>query len=308
MTDSNLLIVGSIGLDDIETPTDKVERVLGGAAVYSSCASAHFARTAIVGVVGDDFPVEHKELMQSKGIDLACMDIKPGKTFYWSGRYLDNMNDRETLDTQLGVFGEFQPNVSPAHAEIPYVFLANIHPQLQLDVLDAMKGNPFVSADSMNLWIETTPDLLKEVIRRVNMIFVNDEEAKMITGETAVIPAAEKLLEMGPQYAIIKKGDAGAMLISKHEVFSTPAIPLRLVKDPTGAGDTFAGGLMGYVARENSTSFNTLKQACVIGSVMASYTVEDFSLRRLGSVGPNDIRARIEQIKQMTVFDDIKVQ
>ncbi len=307
MTDSQLLIVGSIGLDTIETPTDKVERVLGGAAVYSACASSHFAPSAIVGVVGDDFPAEHEQMLKDKNINLECMEKTPGNTFFWHGRYLDNMNDRETLDTQLGVFGEFSPRVSESHANLPYLFLANIHPQLQLDVLDAMKGKPYTAADSMNLWIDTTPDLLKQVISRVDALFVNDEEAKMITGKTAVTPAAQAILDMGPSLAIIKKGDAGAMLITKNDVFSVPAVPLDVVKDPTGAGDTFAGGMMGHIASKGDTSFDTLKQAAVLGTVMASFTVEDFSLNRLGTVTKGDIRGRIEQLKRMTTFEDISV-
>lgn len=307
MTDSKLLIVGSIGLDTIETPTDKVERVLGGAAVYSACASSHFAPSAIVGVVGEDFPSEHEQMLRSKNIDLECMETKPGNTFFWHGRYLDNMNDRETLDTQLGVFGEFSPKVSDSHANLPYLFLANIHPQLQLDVLDAMKGKPYTAADSMNLWIDTTPDLLKQVITRVDALFVNDEEAKMITGKTAVVPAAQAILDMGPSLAIIKKGDAGAMLITKNDAFSVPAIPLPDVKDPTGAGDTFAGGMMGYIASKGDTSFDTLKQSAVVGTVMASFTVEDFSLNRLGAVTKSDISGRIEQLKKMTSFNDVTV-
>ncbi|MBI1388977.1 MAG: sugar kinase [bacterium] len=307
MTDSNLLIVGSIGLDTIETQSDKVERVLGGAAVYSSCAAANLTHSAIVGVVGDDFPAEHETMLKNKNIDLTCMQKKPGKTFFWHGRYRDDMNERDTLDTQLGVFGEFKPEIPASHANIPYLFLANIHPQLQLDVLDAMQGKPFVAADSMNLWIDTTPDLLKQVIRRVDVLFVNDEEAKMITGQSSVLRAADAIIAMGPSVAVIKKGDAGAMLISRDDVFATPAIPLREVKDPTGAGDTFAGGMMGYIARQNDRSFETMKQAAVLGSVMASFTVEDFSLNRLANVSPDDVRERIERLRCLTVFKDIEI-
>lgn len=305
MTDAKLLIVGSIGLDTIETPTERVERVLGGAAVFSACASARFSKTAVVGVVGDDFPREYETLMVNQGIDLSCMDKQKGATFFWHGRYHADMNNRDTLDTQLGVFGEFQPKISDSHRAIPYVFLANIHPQLQLDVLDAMQGAPFVGMDTMNLWIDTTPDLLKQVIERVNLIFVNDEEAKMITGKTSVLEAAEALLGMGPKIAVIKKGDAGAMLFTKDAVFSTPAVPLRIAKDPTGAGDSFAGGMMGYIARRGDQTFDIFKQAAVVGTVMASFTVEDFSLNKLVNVSEVDIRSRIHQLTEMTVFEPV---
>lgn len=305
MTDSKLLIVGSIGMDTIETPQEKVERVLGGAAVFSATAACQFTPTSVVGVVGDDFPAEYEKLMQDKGIDLSCVDKKPGQTFFWHGRYHEDMNQRDTLDTQLGVFGEFEPNISAEHRKIPNVFLANIHPQLQLDVLDTMEGNPFVGLDTMNLWIENTPDLLRKVIERVNLIIVNDEEAKMITGKTTVLDAADALLDMGPELAVVKKGDAGAMLFSKEQIFSTPAVPLRTAKDPTGAGDTFAGGMMGYIAHRGQPNFATFKQAAVVGTVMASFTVEDFSLNKIAHVKPEHIRERIEKILEITLFDKI---
>lgn len=307
MSESNLLIVGSIGLDTIETASSKVERVLGGAAVYSAVAAAPFCTPAIIGVVGDDFPAEHREMLTHKGIDVSGMDTKPGKTFFWHGRYEEDMNNRVTLDTQLGVFGEFSPSLSDAHKKIPNVFLANIHPQLQLDVLDSMKSDPFVAMDTMNLWIETTPDLLNKVIERVNMLFVNDEEARMLTGKTTVLDAADTLLTRGPEIVVIKKGDAGAVLFRKDDIFSVPALFLRNVKDPTGAGDTFAGGLMGFLARENSTQVDAMRQAAVLGTVMASFTVEDFSLNKLGDVLHSDIHERISTLKNLTAFLDIKL-
>lgn len=306
MSNSNLLIVGSIGLDTIETAAERVDRVLGGAACYSACSSCHFTPTAIVGVVGDDFPTEHENLLQSKSVDLTCVEKKPGKTFFWHGRYEADMNRRETLDTQLGVFGDFSPKIPTSHASIPYLFLANIHPQLQLDVLDAMQGKPLAAADTMNLWINITLDLLKKVIERVDIMFLNDDEARMITGQTTIPKAAESMRKMGPKAVVIKRGDAGAMVFFEDDIFCVPAIPTT-AKDPTGAGDTFAGGMMGYLARQGKLDSQTLRQAAVIGTVMASYTVEDFSLNRLACVTADDIRKRVETIRSLSHFEPVSL-
>ncbi len=306
MTTPNLLIVGSIGLDTIETSSTRVDRVLGGAACYAACSSSHFTPSAIVGVVGDDFPKEHEEMLLSKSIDLTCLEKTPGKTFFWHGRYEEDMNNRETLDTQLGVFAEFSPKIPESHASMPFLFLANIHPQLQLDVLDAMKGDPLTAADTMNLWIDTTPDLLKKVIERVDIMFINDDEARMITGKTTIPGAAESIMKMGPKTAVIKRGDAGAMIFCQDDVFCVPAIPIT-ANDPTGAGDTFAGGMMGYIAKQGKLTSQTVRQAAVLGTVMASYTVEDFSLNRLATINAADIQNRIERIRQLSAFDPISL-
>ncbi len=306
MSQSTLLIVGSIGLDTIETATERVERVLGGAACYAACSSCYFASTAIVGVVGDDFSEKYENLLKAKSIDLTCLEKTPGKTFFWHGRYELDMNNRQTLDTQLGVFADFSPKIPASHAAIPNLFLANIHPQLQLDVLDAMQGKPLVAADTMNLWINTTPDLLKKVIERVNIMFINDDEARMITGQTTIPKAANAIRKMGPQVAVIKRGDAGAMVFFEDDVFCVPAIPIT-ANDPTGAGDTFAGGLMGYIAKQGSLSKQTLRQAAVIGTVMASFTVEDFSLNRLSTVSAQDIQNRVEQLRSLSAFEPLSI-
>lgn len=305
MTPPQLLIVGSIGLDTIETPRATVERVLGGAAVFAASAACRFASPAVVGVVGDDFPPEHGALLRGQGVDLTCVDKKPGKTFFWHGRYEEDMNNRVTLDTQLGVFGEFAPRIDPPYDRIATVFLANIHPQLQLDVLDAMRGSPLTAMDSMNYWIRTTPDLLKKVIARVSLFFVNDEEARMLTNRQSIRSAADALLSMGPEWVVIKRGDAGAGLFTRDAEFFVPAIPLRQVVDPTGAGDTFAGGMMGYLARRGGRSFAVMKQAAVAGTVMASFCVEDFSLNRLACLGKQDIVERIGRIRDLCAFDPL---
>lgn len=306
MSNASLLIVGSIGLDTIETATERVDRVLGGAACYSACSACHFAPTAIVGVVGGDFPSKHEEMLRSKSIDLTCLEKKPGNTFFWHGRYAQDMNQRDTLDTQLGVFGEFSPKIPASHASIPFLFLANIHPQLQLDVIDAMQGKPLSAADTMNLWINTTPELLQQVIERVDIMFLNDDEARMITGQTALPRAAEAIRKMGPRATIIKRGDAGAMVFFEEDIFCVPAIPTT-AKDPTGAGDTFAGGLMGYLAKQGGLNRQNLRQAAVLGTVMASFTVEDFSLNRLAAIDETDIRRRVETIRDLTSFESISL-
>lgn len=304
MDKANLLIVGSIGLDTIETASKRAERVLGGAACYSACAACRFAPTSIVGVVGDDFPPEHEEMLRSNSIDLTCIEKQPGKTFFWHGRYEDDMNIRETLDTQLGVFADFSPKIPPSHASAPFLFLANIHPQLQLDVLDAMQRKPLAAADTMNLWINTTPDLLKKVIERVDIMFLNDEEARMITGTTTIPNAAQAIQAMGPKAAVIKRGDAGVMVFFEDDVFCLPAIPTT-ANDPTGAGDSFAGGMMGYIAAQGGLTNPILRQSAAIGTVMASLTVEDFSLNRLIAANSNDIRDRVERLRSLSSFEPI---
>ncbi len=305
MVKPDLLIVGSIGLDTIHTPVEKVERVLGGTSVFASYAASFLCKPGVVGVVGEDFSNEYETLLEKRSIDLACLERVPGKTFFWEGEYAEDMNERTTLDTQLGVFGDFSPKIPESHASVPYLFLGNIHPQLQLDVLDQMTGIPVVAADTMNMWIEQTPDLLKQVINRVQILLVNDSEARMLTGKTGLLAAAEELLNMGPKVVIIKKGDHGAMLFVEEHIFIVPAIPLRTAKDPTGAGDTFAGGLMGYLAKIDDVNIDTLRQSVVMGSVMASFTVEDFSVSRLTTVETGSIKERVELIRTLTSFLDI---
>ncbi len=307
MSETKLLIVGSVGLDTIRTPHVSGERVLGGTAVFASCSANHFARPGVVGVVGDDFPESHTKLLESKNIDLTCLEKKPGSTFHWKGYYEGDMNEAITEDTQLGVFGEFSPKIPESHRNIPFLFLGNIHPQLQLDVLDAMNGKPVVAADTMNLWINETPELLNKVVESVDIMLVNDGEARMLTGKAKVLDAADYILNMGPKVVVIKKGDSGAMLFTKDDTFAVPAIPLRDAKDPTGAGDTFAGGMMGFLAQKGEVTKQTLRQSVATGTVMASFTVEDISLNRLGYVKKEEIGERLELLQNLSLFDKINL-
>jgi len=307
MSDSQLLIVGSVGLDTVRTPYVSGERILGGTAVYASCSASHFAKSAIVGVVGGDFPLEHEKLLESKSVDLTCLERRPGATFHWKGYYEGDMNQAITEDTQLGVFGDFSPKIPDSHRQIPFLFLGNIHPQLQLDVLDAMSYDPIVAADTMNFWINGEPELLRKVIARVQIMLVNDGEARMISGKTKLLDAADFILDMGPKVVVIKKGEHGAMLFSKEDIFAVPAIPLRTAKDPTGAGDTFAGGMMGCLAMLGNMAAASLRQAAAVGTVMASFTVEELSLNRLASVKREDIRERLQLLRKLTDFGEIKI-
>lgn len=308
MSDSNLLIVGSVGLDTVKTPFGKVERVLGGTASYASCSSSHFSSTSIIGVVGDDFPDEHTSMLESKKIDLTCLERVTGKTFFWQGYYEGDMNEAITEDTQLGVFAEFSPKIPDSHTSIPFLFLGNIHPQLQLDVLNRMSNKPVIAADTMNFWIQgDTLPLLKDVVKGVDIMLVNDGEAALLSGKSNLLDAAEDIMKMGPRAVVIKKGSHGAMLFMDGKIFNVPAIPLRTAKDPTGAGDTFAGGMTGYLASKGTFDFNTMKQAIVAGTVMASFTVEDFSLFRLSQVEKPEIKERLTLMKELTHFDDVSV-
>lgn len=307
MVDAKLLIVGSVALDSIRTPYGNGERVLGGTAVYASCAASHYTKAAVVGVVGEDFPSEHEQMLLSKAIDLTCLEKAAGRTFFWKGYYEGDMNQAITEDTQLGVFGDFSPKIPDTHANVPFLFLGNIHPQLQLDVFEKMKGNPVVAMDTMNLWITITPELLQQVIRKVQILFVNDGEARLISGKVNLLEAAADLLNMGPKVLVIKKGSHGAMLFTADGIFQVPAIPLLNAKDPTGAGDTFAGGMMGYLARQGNIDNATLRQAVVVGTVMASFTVEDFSLNRLGVVTKPEIEERIKMIRDLSRFEEIRL-
>ncbi len=308
MSDSNLLIVGSVGLDTVTTPFGKVERVLGGTASYASCSASHYASASIIGVVGKDFPDEHTKMLESKNIDLTCLECVEGNTFFWQGKYEGDMNEAITEDTQLGVFAEFSPKIPDSHTSIPYLFLGNIHPQLQLDVLNRMSGKPVIAADTMNFWLEgDTLPLLKDVVKGVDIMLVNDGEARLLTGHSNLLDAAEAILKMGPKAAVIKKGSHGAMLFMDDKIFNVPAIPLRTAKDPTGAGDTFAGGMTGYLAKQNSFDFETMKQAIVAGTVMASFTVEDFSLFRLSEVTKPEIQTRLDLMKELTQFENVNV-
>jgi sugar/nucleoside kinase (ribokinase family) len=299
---SSLLVVGSVALDTVETSQGRRDDILGGAACYSSYAASFFAPTRLVGVVGSDFPTAHQELLRSRGVDLAGLERVPGRTFRWAGRYAANFNTRTTLDTQLNVFETFRPKLPVGWGETPFVFLANIDPVLQLEVLSQVTKPRFSACDTMNFWIGGKRAELLRVLPRVDMILLNDEEAQQLSGQTGLPAAAKAISAMGPKAVVIKRGDAGALLFQGSDVFAAPAFPLDHVVDPTGAGDSFAGGFMGYLARTGDTSPAAVRSALVAGTVLASFCVEDFSLDRFRTLDAASLRARIAGFADLVRF------
>lgn len=299
----SLLVVGSIALDSVETPSDRRDNVLGGSAVFFSTAASHFSHVRLVGVVGEDWPREHTDFLQSRNIDTSGLHtVAGGKTFRWRGKYQPNMNDRETLEVQLNVLGEFRPVLPAAFRQSRFVFLGNDSPRNQLQVLDQASGCELSVADTMDLWINIERDHLMELLRRVDGLVLNDSEAKLLTDDENLVRAGHRVREMGPKFVVIKKGEHGAMFFSEHETYVMPAYPTARVIDPTGAGDSFAGGMMGYLAEQNDFSPRTLKQAMAFGVVVASFTVEDFSLDRLKEVDRGDLDRRVDEYRQMLTF------
>ena len=300
----SVLVVGSIALDTIKTPLEEHADLLGGSASYAAVAASFFAPVNLVGVVGDDFPAEHVELFRGRRIDLAGLQTVPGKTFRWSGEYMWDLNTRETRSVELNVFETFTPTLPAAYQETPIVLLANIAPGLQHHVLDQVKSPRFVIADTMDLWINIAKDELVALLARVDMLILNDGEARQLTGETSLIRAGRRIRALGPKVVAIKKGEHGCLLFgAEDEFFSCPAYPLEDIHDPTGAGDTFAGGLAGFLAREESpVTFDRLREAVVNGSVLASFNVERFSLERLRTVTPQDISERYRLFQLMSRF------
>jgi sugar/nucleoside kinase (ribokinase family) len=301
-----VLVVGSIGIDTLETPFGKAPDVLGGAGSYFSIAASVLTPVKLVAVIGDDFPAEHIELFRSRGIDLEGVQRIPnGKTFRWAGRYEYDLNVAHTLDTQLNVFADFRPNLPPAHRDSEYVYLANIIPRLQLDVLEQVPSATFVGLDSMNFWIgnpDTRADLAR-VIERVSAVFMNDAEIRQYTGKYNLFEAAREVLAHGPRVVLMKKGEHGAVAVSREGVFVAAAYPLENVKDPTGAGDSFAGGFMGHLAESGDTSWEGVKRAMVFGSVIASFAVEDFGVNGLLAMRREEIESRFETLRQCTAFE-----
>ncbi len=298
----SLLVVGSIAYDTVETPFGKVEDSLGGSALYFSAAASLFGPVNVVGVVGSDFDASKISFLKKRGVNLDGLYMESGKTFRWGGRYYEDMNKRETLFTYLNVFERFQPRIPEAYQNSKYVFLANIDPELQLQVLNQIKQPKLVVLDTMNFWINGKRTQLETVLKRSNILVVNDEEAREMTGELNLIKAIKRIVELGPQSVIVKKGEHGAMLYQNEKFFFAPAFPLEKVIDPTGAGDSFAGGFMGYLARTNKTDFATLKKAIIYGSTIASFNVEDFSFNRLRTLTMEEIKQRVEGFKELTAF------
>ncbi len=302
---SELLIVGSVALDSVRTPFGEVKEALGGSATYSSYAASFFAPTVrLVGVVGEDFPQEHIGLLQQRGIHVEGLQVAKGKTFRWAGSYEYDLNEAHTLATELNVFETFKPTIPAAYKESPFVFLANIDPELQLSVLDQVVKPKLVACDTMNLWIKIKPDVLKRVLARVDFLFINDGEARQFANTPSLIRAGRLLQSWGPKYVVIKKGEHGALLFGQNTFFAAPAFPLEEVYDPTGAGDTFAGGFFGFLAKNNGDiSEAMLRRAVVFGTAMASFTVEQFSLERLKTLTEDQLMARVRMLKELSHFD-----
>jgi sugar/nucleoside kinase (ribokinase family) len=298
-----LLVVGSVALDSVETPTQKRDNILGGSAVYFSYAASFFTPVRLVGVVGEDWPAEHTELLRARNIDTAGLQVIPGaKTFRWRGRYLQNMNDRETMDVQLNVMQDFTPRLPESFQRCRYLFLANGCPSTQLAVLDQVPGADLVMADTMDLYINHDRESLMQLLPRIDGLVLNDSEAKLLTGQENLVRAGQCVRAMGPSFVIIKKGEHGAMFFSKHETYVLPAYPTPDVVDPTGAGDSFAGGMMGYLAEQGNFDPKTLKEAMAYGILVASFTVEDFSLDRLQKITRKDLQTRMDQYQRMLNF------
>ena len=297
----SVLIVGSVALDDLETPYGVRKRALGGSATYASIASSYFTNdNRFVGIVGGDFPDEHIELLKGRKIDLTGLEIvKDGNTFSWGGKYHDDMNERDTLFTELGVFETFEPKIPEEWRKSDYLLLGNIHPGLQLAVLDQVEDPDLVICDTMNLWINISRDELIKTIGRVDILILNDQEAKMLTEDINAIKAGKKILEMGPSHVVVKKGEHGAVLMSKDQMFVAPAIPLDELKDPTGAGDVFAGGFAGYLVQTRDHSFENLKRAVLYGTTLASYCVQEFSVEGLGTLTKEQIDTRAHSLIEL---------
>ncbi len=295
-----LVVVGSIGLDTIETPNTKKEDILGGSVSYACAGASFFSTTGMVGVVGTDFPEPCMDVYRQFGIDLKGLQKANGKTFRWSGVYEQDMNNRRTLVTELNVFGKFMPELPDDYAKAPFLFLANISPELQLHVLSQAKSPRFVAADTMDLWITIAVKPLRDVISAVDLLTLNESEARLLSGENNLVKAAKKILGWGPKFVIVKKGEHGAMLFSKTGIFVVPAYPLEVVHDPTGAGDTFAGGFMGALSEGGDVSEAAIRKAMGYGSVVASFGVEDFSLDRLQKLSRREIDHRFEAFRKLT--------
>jgi len=301
-----LLVVGTVAFDAIETPFGKTDKILGGAATFIGLAASQYqVDTGIVSVVGDDFPSRYIDLFRERNINLDGFEVVPGgKTFFWSGKYQHDLNMRDTLATELNVLADFNPVVPKEFLHADVVMLGNLHPEIQASVLDQMQGVPKLTIlDTMNYWMDHTWDSLMKVISRVNVIAINDEEARQLTGEYSLVRAADKISAMGPDFVVIKKGENGALLFHQKQIFFAPALPLEEIFDPTGAGDTFAGGFAGYLTRTENISFGNLKNAVIHGANLASFCVERFGTERLLDLKSEEIAARLQQFKNLTQFD-----
>ncbi|MFQ5462563.1 MAG: PfkB family carbohydrate kinase [Phycisphaerae bacterium] len=300
----SLLVTGSIGIDTVESPHGRVESVLGGSAVYFSFAAAHYAPVRLVGVVGDDFPETFRTCLQERGIDLRGLEVRAGsKTFRWTGRYAGDMNEAETVGVDLNVLAERGPQVPDAFADSKVVFLANTHPDLQRELVSQVESPRTVVCDTMNLWIENERDALLATLKKVHGVIINDAEARQLTGKVNLIEAGESMLDLGPQFVIVKKGEHGALLVTREGPVAIPAFPTKDVRDPTGAGDSFAGGVLGYLCEQGDASPATLRRALVRGTVAASFTIEDFSLNRVRSLKREEVDRRVRAFLATLKFE-----
>lgn len=303
---SKLLAVGTVAFDAIETPFGKTDKILGGSGTFVGLAASYFGiDTGIVSVVGGDFPMSYLEMLNNKGINTEGVEIvKDGKTFFWSGKYHNDMNSRDTLVTELNVLADFNPIVPQNYKDASIVMLGNLHPNIQMSVLDQLNEKPkLIILDTMNFWMDSTLDELFQVLKRVDVVTINDEEARQLSGEYSLVKAARRIHQMGPDFVVIKKGEHGALLFNNGKMFYAPALPLAAVYDPTGAGDTFAGGFSGYLTKTQDISFDNMKNAIIYGSSLASFCVEKFGTRRIEDLSEEEVKRRLSAFKELTQFD-----
>ncbi len=301
----SLLVVGTVALDSVKTPFGKVDNALGGSATYFSTSASYFTDVRLVAVIGEDFPKEHIQFLKSKNIDIRGLEIQKGETFRWKGEYGYDLNEAHTLATDLNVLATFKPNIAEEYKESDVVFLANVDPDIQLDVLKQVKKPKLVACDTMNYWISSKTDALKRILKEVDLLTINEAEIRQLAGEASLVKAAKSVQALGPKTIVVKQGSYGALMFHGHNLFSAPAFPLETVFDPTGAGDSFAGGFMGYLASTMNFSEESMRKAVIFGSVMASLNVESFSLDRLRSLDYKEIEGRYREFKNLTHFEDI---
>jgi sugar/nucleoside kinase (ribokinase family) len=299
----SILVVGSVALDSIETPFGRAERVLGGSAVFFSAAASLFGKVHVVGVVGEDYPLAELSFLEERGVDLSGVERQPGESFFWAGRYAFDLTARETLETRLGVFAHFRPAIPAGCRGARFVFLGNIDPRLQMEVLGQVSSPELVVCDTMNYWIEGSREPLLELLRRVDILLVNDAEARQLSGEFNLLRAARWIQRCGPDYVIVKKGEHGAILFGPDWMFFAPGYPLEEIFDPTGAGDAFAGGFMGYLSGAGTVDREELRRAVIYGSATGSYAVERFSVDRFRDLTPGEVARRVEEFREMTLFE-----
>lgn len=302
----SLLTVGTVAFDDIQTPRGHAEKIVGGAATYISLSASYFTDSVnLVSVIGDDFPQDMLDYMKSRGVNLDGLQVKEGeKSFFWAGRYHDNMNQRDTLDTQLNVLADFDPILPDSYKDSAYVMLGNLTPDVQMRVIEQMNKRPkLIVMDTMNFWMDIAMERLKVVIAKIDVLVINDEEARQLSGEYSLVNCAKAIHKMGPKYLVIKKGEHGALLFEGDNIFFAPALPLAEVFDPTGAGDTFAGGFIGYIASTDDISFENMKRAVIYGSAMASFCVEKFGTERMKGLTKQDVIDRVERFVELVNFD-----